>query len=96
MHVVIRTYYGKGTKNLQLVGEQHADELQAVMRTVAGLVSYTLARVGDGGFSVTVCHDKRGLKQSVKTARAFLTKYAPEASLAAMQINEGKVITHVK
>jgi len=96
MHVVIRTYYGKGTKKLLAIGEQHEAELQALMRTVEGLVSYTLARDGRGGFSVTVCQDKRGIKQSVKTARKFLAKYAPEMSLAAMHISEGKVITHVK
>jgi len=96
MHVVIRTYYGKGTKKLFDIGEEHAAELQRLMRTVAGLVSYTLARDGRGGFAITVCRNQRGLKQSLKLARGFLKKYAPDATLAAMQISEGKVITHVK
>ena len=96
MHVVIRTYYGKDTQKLFDIGEQHAEELQSLMRAVAGLVSYTLARDSRGGFAVTVCQNQRGINQSVKQARKFLTKYAPELSLAAMQITEGKVITHVK
>ena len=96
MHVVIRTYYGKGTRKLFDIGEQHADELQTMMRSVKGLVSYTLARDGDGGFSVTVCRDKRGIAQGRKQAVAFLAKHAPELSLAAMHISEGKVIAHVK
>jgi len=96
MHVIIRTYYGKDVKKLFAIGERHAAELQSLMRTVEGLVSYTLARDGRGGFAVTVCRDRRGLKQSLKLARGFLKKYAPEATLAAMQISEGKVITHVK
>ena len=31
-----------------------------------------------------------------KIARDFLAQHAPEMSLAAMHISEGKVITHVK
>lgn len=96
MQVVIRTYYGKGTKKLFDVAEQHEAELQSLMRSVEGLVSYTLARDGRGGFAVTVCRDKRGIRQSIKQARAFLAQHAPEMSLAAMHISEGKVITHVK
>jgi len=96
MHVIIRTYYGKGIKRLFDVGEQHEAELQKLMRSVEGLVSYTLARDRRGGFAITVCRDKRGLQQSLKVARAFLAQHAPEQSLAAMHVSVGKVITHVK
>ena len=96
MQIVIRTYFGKGTKKLLAIGEEHEAELQSLMRTVEGLVSYTLARDRRGGFSVTVCQDKRGIKQSRKIAQRFLAHHAPEISLAAMQITEGTVITHVK
>jgi hypothetical protein len=95
MHVMIRTYYGKGVKKLFEIGEQHEAELKKLMRAVDGLVSYTLARDGRGGFSVTVCRDKRGIEKSVKVARDFLASHAPEANLAAMQITEGKVLTHL-
>jgi hypothetical protein len=96
MHIIIRTYYGKGVKKLFDIGEQHEAELQGLMRSIEGLISYTLARDRRGGFAVTVCRDKRGLQQSLKVARAFLKQHAPEATLAAMHISEGKVITHVK
>ena len=96
MQIVIRTYYGKGTKKLFDIGEQHAAELQRRMRAVKGLVSYTLARDGRGGFSVTICRDKHGIRQSRQVAVDFLTGHAPELSLAAMHISEGKVIAHVK
>jgi len=96
MQIVIRTYYGKGTKKFFDLMETHQTKVQAQMSTVEGLVSYTLARNSRGGFSVTVCQDKRGIKQSVKAARKFLAQHAPEISLAAMHISEGKVIAHVK
>ena len=96
MHIAIRTYYGKGAKKLFDIGEQHEAELQDLMRSVEGLVSFTLARDRRGGFAVPVCRDKRCLQQSLKVARAFLKRHAPEQTLAAMQISEGKVITLVK
>lgn len=96
MQVVIRTYYGKGTKKLFDLLEVHQTKVQTLMRSVEGLVSYTLARDSRGGFSVTVCQDKRGIQQSVKAARNFLAEHAPDMSLAAMHISEGKVIIHVK
>jgi hypothetical protein len=95
MQVVIRTYYGKGTKKLFDLLEHRQGEVQDLMRSIEGLVSYILARNGNGGFSVTVCQDKRGIKQSVKTARDFIAQHAPEMSLAAMQVSEGSVITHL-
>jgi hypothetical protein len=96
MHVVIRIYRGKGTKKLFDAAEAHEAELQSLMRAIDGLVNYTLARNADGGFSVTVCRDKRGINRSLKTARAFLARHVPETSHAAMHISEGTVITHVQ
>ena len=95
MHIVIRTYHGKQTRELFDVAEQHEAELLSLMRQVSGLVSYSLARNAEGGFSVTICRDKRGLRQSVKVAKAFMAKHAPQNNLAAMRISEGQVITHI-
>ena len=96
MHVVIRNYYGKGVKKLVSLLETHQAEVQAQMRAIEGLVSYTLAINAGGGFSVTVCKTRRGINNSVKTARKFISKYAPEMSLAAMHVLEGTVITHIE
>ena len=96
MQVVIRTYHGKGAKKLFDLLENHQPEVQTLMRSIKGLVSYTLARNDDGGFSVTVCQDKQGINKSIKTARDFITKHAPETSLSALHIFEGSVITHIQ
>ena len=61
MQAVIRKYSEKGAKELIDTLEKQAAELNSVMGSVKGLVSYTLARSGDGGFSVTVCQDQAGL-----------------------------------
>ncbi|MEI6195445.1 MAG: hypothetical protein WCS42_14055 [Verrucomicrobiota bacterium] len=94
MQIIVRTYYGKGTRKLFDLLENHHTEVERLMRAIDGLVSYSLARNGTGGFSVTVCRNKRGINQSVQTARRFIAEHAPEMSLDAMDIFEGAVITH--
>jgi hypothetical protein len=68
METVVRKYWGKGAKELFDVLEKHAADVEEVMGTIKGLVAYTLARAGDGGFSVTVCQDHAGIDESVQRA----------------------------
>ena len=51
MEVVIRTYSGNGAKELFDVLEKNKADVESLIRSVKGFVSYTLARSGDGGFS---------------------------------------------
>ena len=76
MHAVVRNYSGAGAKQLGGVLEQHKADVEANLRKVPGLVSYTLLRSGDGGMSVTVCNDKAGADQSLKVAREWIEKNA--------------------
>jgi hypothetical protein len=92
MYAVIRTYSGKGAKELLDVVEKHKTEVESVMRAVKGFVSYTLARSGDGGFSVTVCQDKAGAEESVKVAREWVAKNAGGTGVGAPTVSEGPVI----
>lgn len=96
MQVVVRNYSGKGAAELFDVLEKHATELQSVMRSVQGFVSYTLARSGDGGFSLTVCQDKTGIDESVQKARDWIAKNAANTGAAAPEVSVGNVILHMK
>jgi hypothetical protein len=96
MHLVIRKYSGSGAVKLFDVLEKHSAELQTLMRPVQGLVSYTLARSGDGGFSVTVCQDKAGIDQSIQKAADWIAKNAPNTGAAKPEITLGNVVAHVK
>jgi hypothetical protein len=69
MQVVIREYSGKGAKELFDILEKKKADVENLLRTVKGLVSYTLARSGDGGFSVTVCQDQAGIDESIQKAK---------------------------
>jgi hypothetical protein len=92
MQTVIRTYSGKGAKELFDVLEQRKTELATVMRPIKGFVSYTAARSSDGGFTVTVCQDKAGVHESVAKAKDWITKNAPSTGAAAPTLLEGSVI----
>jgi hypothetical protein len=96
MHAVIRTYSGKGAKELFDVLEKRKTEVEGLIRPVKGFVSYTLARSGDGGFSVTVCQDKAGTDESVQAAREWIAKNAAKIGAAAPKVSEGTVIIQAK
>jgi hypothetical protein len=92
MKAVIRKYSGKGAKELMEVLEERAAELDSVMGSIKGLVSYTLARSGDGGFSVTVCQDQAGLDESIRRAKDWVAKNAAGTGVAAPEVIVGDVI----
>ena len=96
MHVVVRTYSGKGAKELFDVLEKRKADVESVLRGVNGLVTYTLARSGDGGLSVTVCKDKAGIDESIQKAREWIAKNAGTTGVGAPNVSEGEVIVHVK
>jgi len=96
MQVVIRQYSGKGAKELFDALEKHAADLQPLMRSVTGFISYTLARSGSGGFSVTVCQDQAGIDESVQKAKDWIAKNAGNTGAAAPAVSVGNVIAHFK
>jgi restriction endonuclease Mrr len=96
MHAVIRTYSGKGAKELFDVLEQHTANVESLMRPIKGFVSYTAARTGDGGITVTVCQDKAGTDESAAKARDWVARNAASAGAAAPKVSEGPVIINAK
>ena len=96
MYAAVRTYSGNGAKELFDVLEKRKSEVEGVMRPIKGFVSYTLARSGDGGFSVTVCQDKAGSDESIKAAREWVAKNAGNTGAGAPIVSEGPVIIQLK
>jgi hypothetical protein len=96
MYAVVRTYSGAGASKLFDVLEGRTSDVEAVIRQVPGLASYTLLRTGDGGVSVTVCEDKAGAEASVKVARDWIQKNAPDTGASAPAITEGTVLLQIK
>jgi hypothetical protein len=96
MHAIIRTYSGKGAKELFDIAEKNKADLERVIREVKGFVSYSLVRTADGGLSVSVYQDKTGADESVRVVRDWIAKNAANVGAAAPAISEGVVIMQLK
>lgn len=92
MHGVVRTYSGPGAAQLFDVLEDRKASVEAVLRQVPGLVSYTLLRQEDGGLSVTVCTDKASADESLKVAREWIHENAAFVQASPPEVAEGSVI----
>jgi hypothetical protein len=95
MYAVIRTYLGAGAQQLFEHLEAHKTEVEAALRTVPGLISYTLLNTGDGGTAVTVCTDKTSTDASLKVAREWIQENAADIRAEPPIVTEGPVIVQI-
>jgi hypothetical protein len=96
MHAVVRTYSGKGAKELIELIEKNKPEVERLIRGVKGFVSYSLVRTADGGLSVSVYQDKAGTDESIRVARDWIAKNASATGVAAPSVAEGTVLLQLK
>ena len=96
MYAIVRNYSGAGAKQLFDLLERQKAEVEATIRKVPGLVSYSLVRCSDGGMSITVCQDKTGADESVKVAREWIRKNAANVPAYPPAIMEGPIIVQIK
>ena len=94
MHAVIRSYSGTGAKALFDLLEERKAEVEGLIRSAAGFVSYTLMRTADGGATVTVCQDKAGTDESVQLARNWISENASGLGANPPAVSEGTVVIH--
>ena len=95
MHAVIRSYSGAGAKELFDLLDERKGEIENLIRSVTGLVAYSLIRTDEGGVSVTVCQDKAGTDQSVQIARDWIQEHAAGLNTSPPDVSEGSVIVNV-
>jgi hypothetical protein len=95
MHAVLRSYSGKGAKELFDILEKNKVEVEKLLRSVSGFVSYSLVRGADGGFSLSVYQDKAGADESIRVAREWVAKNAGNTGVGSPTVSEGSVILHV-
>ncbi|HEY7990451.1 MAG TPA: hypothetical protein VID77_03590 [Stellaceae bacterium] len=96
MHAVTRTYSGKAAKELFDVLEKNKNEIEKLIRSIRGFVSFYLVRTSDGGFSVSVFQDKAGTDESVRVARDWIGKNAANIGANPPVVLEGSTILQVK
>ena len=95
MHAVMRSYSGSGASELFDLIEQRQAEVEPIIRSVAGFVSWSAVRTNDGGFTVTVCQDKAGTEESSKVARDWVVENASDLGASPPDVSEGTVSVHV-
>lgn len=95
MYAEIRRYSGHGADALFDLIEELKTEVESVMRTIPGFVSYSLFRSEDGGATFTVCADKVGADQSARIAHDWIASNAGNLGTRDPEIIEGRVVVHM-
>jgi hypothetical protein len=95
MYAEIRRYSGRGVDALfDLIEERKAD-VESLMRTIPGFVSYSLIRTEAGGAAFTVCDSKAGADQSARIAHDWIASNAGELGTRDPEITEGRIVVHL-
>jgi hypothetical protein len=94
MHAVIRTYSGSGAKELFDLLEERTSDVEQIMRSIDGFVSYMLVRTSDGGTTVTVFEDESGAEESVRKARDWVATNASDTGVGGPTVSQGSVILY--
>lgn len=89
-HSVVRLYSDSGPL-IAKIRESEA-EVQAIMRSVPGFLTYGIMDTGGGAISVTTCDDKAGTDESVARAAAWIKANLPDAKIAPPRIIEGEAV----
>lgn len=95
MHVMIRSYSGKGAAELTRLLIERRSEVEKLIKGVPGLVSYDLVETADGCFTVTTCKDKAGAEKSLAVAKDWLKANAGHLGHSAPQVAEGRSALHI-
>ena len=95
MHAVVRSYSGTGARELVDLLEERQAEVETLIGSVTGLVTYSLIRTDDGCVTVTVCQDKAGTDQSIQLARDWIQENAADLGVSPPAISEGSVVFRV-
>jgi len=92
MNTVIRSYSGSGATALFNLLEERKEEVESIIRSVTGFVSYSLVRTTDGGVTVTVCQDKVGTDESLQIAKDWIQENASNLDVSPPKVTEGSNI----
>jgi hypothetical protein len=90
-HTIIRRYDGEGAGELFDLMEERSDEVQEIISSVPGFVSYTAFRTNGGGASVTVCEDRDGTDESSRRAAEWVAENA-SFEVATPSVSEGDAL----
>jgi heme-degrading monooxygenase HmoA len=88
-YAVIRHYKGS-TALIDELGRR-PDQVESLIRGVAGFQQYYLVRSGDGVFSVSVFRDMAGADESVHVAAQWIKENVPDVAGDPPEVIAGEV-----
>lgn len=95
MYAVIRSYSGSGASDLIDLIAGRKEEVENILGSIKGFVSWTMIKTEDGGATVTVCQDKAGTDESLRVAREWIQQNASDLNVAPPAVSEGTVALHL-
>ncbi|MDJ0957918.1 MAG: hypothetical protein QNI91_13705 [Arenicellales bacterium] len=95
MYAVIRSYSGTGASDLIDLIAGRKEEVEEILGSINGFVSWTMIKTEDGGATVTVCQDKAGTDESIRLAREWIQQNASDLNVAPPMVSEGAVALHL-
>ena len=93
MYAVVRRYTNAKALGDALVARQ--DEVNELLGSIPGFVTWYAVRTMDGLATVTVCQDQAGAAESTRRAAEWVKANLPDAALTPPEISEGEVIMDV-
>ena len=76
MHMILRTHSGElAMKVFELIASNY-QSVDNTLRACDGFVSYTLARSGDRGYSITVAQSKSAAEDVIRCAKKWVVDNA--------------------
>lgn len=93
MHAVIRRYTGATPLIAEL--DRRRTDVEGIMTTVPGFVSYHAIRSGDALMTVSVCQDQAGTTEMTKRAAEWVRANITADSLGAPEISEGEMFISI-
>ena len=89
MFAVTRSYTGASAL-IDAMGQRQS-EVEGVMTTVPGFVSYTAVRSGDSLTTITVCDDQAGADETTRRAAQWVRDNLPDAKITPETVRSGEV-----
>ncbi len=91
MYTVVRQYSDENASQLIDQMEKRLGDVESIIGSVPGFVSYTLFRTAEGGVSVTVCDDKAGTDESSRRAAEWVKENMTD-KMSRPAVSEGETI----
>ena len=89
MFAVTRSYTGASA--LIDAMAQRQSEVEGVITTVPGFVSYTAVRSGDSLTTITMCDDQAGVDETTRRAAQWVRENLPDAKITPEAVRSGEV-----